>query len=110
VGLQQWFAATQPLFHISKIYMSHSGVPEWLMFFCGFNFRLFCYLNNTDFWIPKIERNIQRDREVNAALEAQGWQVVRVWEHELKQSFGAAVMRIVSVLEQAAGWAVFLEP
>ncbi len=63
---------------------------------------------NAGFWIPKIERNMQRDREVTAALEAKGWQVVRVWEHEIKREFGATVMRIVRVLEAASGNDVFL--
>ena len=32
--------------------------------------------SHRDFWIPKIERNIERDKEVNAALEADGWKVL----------------------------------
>jgi|GEM_PF-2209114 len=35
------------------------------------------------FWIPKIERNIQRDLEVNHALEADGWLVLRFWGKEI---------------------------
>jgi DNA mismatch endonuclease (patch repair protein) len=37
--------------------------------------------SNTWYWGPKLKRNIQRDREVDDALVAGGWQVVRVWEH-----------------------------
>lgn len=37
---------------------------------------------NTDYWGPKIARNIQRDREHDADLAAAGWCVLRVWEHE----------------------------
>lgn len=37
---------------------------------------------NSAFWVPKIEANIRRDRETDAALVAAGWRVVRVWEHE----------------------------
>jgi DNA mismatch endonuclease (patch repair protein) len=37
---------------------------------------------NTWYWQPKLERNRQRDNETTAALEACGWAVVRVWEHE----------------------------
>jgi DNA mismatch endonuclease, patch repair protein len=55
--------------------------------------------SNAAFWIPKIERNMQRDREVNAQLEALGWRVVRIWEHELKKAeFGATVFRVVRLL------------
>ncbi len=39
---------------------------------------------NRDFWIPKIERNMQRDREVNRTLKEMGYTVFRFWEGELK--------------------------
>ena len=35
------------------------------------------FQKNRDFWISKIERNIQRDAEVNARLTQQGWRVLR---------------------------------
>lgn len=38
------------------------------------------------YWLPKIERNIQRDREVNRKLKKLGWTVIRVWEHDLKKN------------------------
>ena len=64
---------------------------------------------NAAFWIPKIERNMQRDREVTAQLEALGWRVVRVWEHELKKAeFGATVGRVVRLLVVGGGAVEFL--
>ncbi len=39
--------------------------------------------SNRDFWIPKIERNIQRDAEVNKKLQADGWIVIRFWGNEI---------------------------
>lgn len=38
--------------------------------------------NNAAFWRSKIEANVQRDRDTDERLEADGWAVVRVWEHE----------------------------
>jgi DNA mismatch endonuclease, patch repair protein len=38
---------------------------------------------NKDFWIQKIERNIQRDQEVTVYLEKEGWKVVRLWGHDI---------------------------
>lgn len=38
--------------------------------------------SNAEYWSPKLARNVQRDRETDAALEALGWQVLRFWEHE----------------------------
>jgi DNA mismatch endonuclease, patch repair protein len=37
---------------------------------------------NTDYWLAKFERNVDRDRAVDRALIAEGWKVLRVWEHE----------------------------
>jgi DNA mismatch endonuclease (patch repair protein) len=39
-------------------------------------------VTNADWWADKLARNVQRDRETDAFLEAKGWQVVRIWEHE----------------------------
>lgn len=39
---------------------------------------------NTDYWLPKIERNRERDREAWAALESTGWRVLVIWECEAK--------------------------
>jgi DNA mismatch endonuclease (patch repair protein) len=38
--------------------------------------------SNTEYWLPKLEANVARDRRNDAALEAAGWTVLRVWEHE----------------------------
>lgn len=41
---------------------------------------------NRDFWISKIERNIQRDKEVTELLEADGWTVIRFWGKEIQKN------------------------
>jgi DNA mismatch endonuclease (patch repair protein) len=53
---------------------------------------------NRDFWIPKIERNIQRDCQNNQLLKDAGWCVIRIWENELKKDFESCVNQIVSYL------------
>jgi DNA mismatch endonuclease Vsr len=40
---------------------------------------------NRDFWIKKIERNMQRDEEVTRRLKEQGWSVVRLWGHDISR-------------------------
>lgn len=40
--------------------------------------------SNRDYWYPKIDRNIKRDKEVNSELSKGGWKVFRFWESELK--------------------------
>ncbi len=37
-----------------------------------------------EFWLKKINRNVERDGIINQELEKLGWVVIRVWEHELK--------------------------
>ena len=38
------------------------------------------------FWRDKIERNMERDRKVTRRLRADGWHVVRLWEHDIETS------------------------
>jgi DNA mismatch endonuclease Vsr len=56
--------------------------------------------SNRDFWIPKIERNIERDKEVNKHLEEQGWTVIRFWGNEIKRSTKACADLIVRILKE----------
>lgn len=46
------------------------------------------FKSNQEFWIPKIERNIERDKEVTTELEKQGWTVLRFWGKEIKKNAG----------------------
>ena len=41
---------------------------------------------NREFWIGKIERNMQRDAEVNRILKEQGWIVLRFWGNQIKKN------------------------
>lgn len=55
---------------------------------------------NREFWIHKIERNIERDKEVTNALEADGWIVLRFWGNEISNNVGACADVIVNVLKE----------
>lgn len=54
--------------------------------------------SNRGFWIPKIERNIQRDSEVNAALKAKGFTVFRFWENEVKKEIGRCLNEVLQFI------------
>jgi DNA mismatch endonuclease, patch repair protein len=54
--------------------------------------------SNRKYWLAKIERNMQRDRTTRKVLREKGWNVVRVWEHELKHRPDSAVRRISRAL------------
>lgn len=49
---------------------------------------------NTTAWTNKIINNKKRDRKVNRQLRSMGWQVIRVWECELRQSPDLCLRRI----------------
>lgn len=55
----------------------------------------------SDFWRSKILRNIERDAEVNEALKAQGWIVIRIWESDIRKSIDDCVNRIKETLTSA---------
>lgn len=41
--------------------------------------------SNQDYWVPKLEKNRVRDEENYAALRKDGWNVLVIWECELKK-------------------------
>ncbi|MBD5520787.1 MAG: very short patch repair endonuclease [Lachnospiraceae bacterium] len=51
-----------------------------------------------EFWIPKIERNIQRDLEVNQKLEGEGWIVIRFWGKEIKKNTADCAQRVEEII------------
>lgn len=53
--------------------------------------------SNQEFWYKKIERNIERDKEVNAELRKQGWKVLRFWGNEIKRN----LLFCISIIEEA---------
>lgn len=54
---------------------------------------------NPGYWGPKIARNRERDARNTAALESEGWAVVRAWEHENVQE---VVRRVEAALASRA--------
>ncbi|HET8773102.1 MAG TPA: very short patch repair endonuclease [Thermoanaerobaculia bacterium] len=42
--------------------------------------------DNVAYWTPKIRRNRARDRKVTRTLEAEGWRVIRLWEHDVRKA------------------------
>ena len=55
------------------------------------------FKSHQEFWIPKIERNMERDAEVTAKLESEGWTVLRFWGNEIKKN----TAQCADVVEQA---------
>ena len=53
---------------------------------------------NKRFWIPKIERNMQRDNEVNLELNDMGYTIFRFWAHELKDNLNTCINDVMVYL------------
>lgn len=58
---------------------------------------------NSAYWAAKLDRNIARDGRNDAALEASGWRVVRVWEHELPSDAADRVEAVLGERHSALG-------
>ncbi len=55
--------------------------------------------SNTEYWRPKLERNVERDRENRKALRRLGWRVLVVWECEILRALPRALNRARKFLE-----------
>lgn len=58
--------------------------------------------SNQDYWTKKLARNVSRDQEVNQYYLENGWKLMRIWEHELKQDFEATIDSIAEFIKMAA--------
>jgi DNA mismatch endonuclease, patch repair protein len=50
---------------------------------------------NAEFWEKKISSNVRRDREIDEKLSSSGWNVIRYWEHEVKENLERVVQDII---------------
>lgn len=55
---------------------------------------------NKEYWIKKIERNMERDKRVNEELTSQGWIVLRFWETDIKKNLDECVAKIEKAIQQ----------
>lgn len=55
---------------------------------------------NSDYWGPKLDRNVERDRLVDERLREAGWRVVRIWEHVSPDEASRQVAAIVSAARE----------
>ncbi|HEY0089347.1 MAG TPA: very short patch repair endonuclease [Candidatus Lokiarchaeia archaeon] len=96
-----------------KNYTKLPGKPDFILFkfkvaiFCdshfwhGYNWdkRKHDHKTNKKFWYNKIERNIERDKEVNTILNTMGWNVIRFWEHEIKEDVEKCILKVKEVID-----------
>lgn len=56
--------------------------------------------SNKEFWIPKIESNIMRDNQVDAALTNLGWRVFRFWDKDIHADAVKCASMVVDVISE----------
>lgn len=62
--------------------------------------RKYDHKSNCEFWYSKIERNMERDKEVNDELQKCGWKVFRFWETEIKQKPDVCLNTILNYMNE----------
>ena len=60
------------------------------------------FKSHQEFWIAKIERNMERDVEVTTKLESEGWTVIRFWGREIQKNTVACADEIEIALNNAS--------
>lgn len=53
---------------------------------------------NKLYWLPKLQRNKARAKEVNKKLRKDGWMVLRLWEHQINNDIEKSINKIISHL------------
>ncbi len=56
--------------------------------------------SNREFWYNKIERNIERDKEVNIKLNEEGWIVIRFWEKEIINKIDDCIQKVMNTVNR----------
>lgn len=62
---------------------------------------------NRQFWWPKIEGNIKRDKEVNSKLTSDGWKIVRFWGGDIQKKLPTCIRKIERIIKQRKNGKVF---
>ncbi|WDF59892.1 very short patch repair endonuclease [Flavobacterium sp. KACC 22758] len=55
---------------------------------------------NREFWIPKIERNMERDIENDLKIRTLGYKVFRFWEHSIKKDIDLCVNVVQEYIDE----------
>jgi len=56
---------------------------------------------NQEYWEKKLQRNVERDKEVTKYYKDKNWNILRVWEHEVKNDFFATIEKLMEFINEA---------
>jgi DNA mismatch endonuclease, patch repair protein len=53
---------------------------------------------NREFWRAKFDANVSRDRAAQLGLDASGWEVITVWEHDVRRDVRAVARQLADLV------------
>lgn len=56
---------------------------------------------NQEYWDKKLNRNIQREAKVKEYYSQHGWNLIRIWEHSIKEDLEAVIDELDSFIKTA---------
>ena len=56
--------------------------------------------DNSQYWIEKISKNIERDKKINEKLKKSGWKVIRFWGKDIKKNLDDCIKKIDEEVEK----------
>lgn len=65
-------------------------------FWHGWQYPRWKHLMKNDFWRDKIEKNRTRDKKNTLLLRKEGWKVLRIWEHQIKNNVETCLKKITA--------------
>ncbi|SDM80262.1 very short patch repair endonuclease [Sediminibacillus halophilus] len=57
--------------------------------------------SNVEFWENKFSKNKARDKRVNAYYRQMNWNILRIWEHELKDDFWGTMNNLLQFVHES---------
>ena len=57
--------------------------------------------SHQEFWQKKLQRNVEHDKEVTSYYLDKGWNIMRIWEHDINENFEQIIEIILSFVEKA---------
>ena len=56
--------------------------------------------SNQEFWQKKLQRNVEHDKEVTSYYLDKVWNIMRIWEHDIRGEFNQTIDDILSFVEK----------
>lgn len=57
---------------------------------------------NRNYWMEKIEQNRARDKKVNSVLKKEGWEILRLWEYDIKNNSENSIEKIIKIIRKTS--------